>query len=189
MKVEWPVIMGAGGYLFSMYIVDDPTNPVAVVKDSIIDGCSVACTYLDDTNYKVEIKTLGNDKYNNKDAASVSEVTWSTLVPATTIPAGTDLNTYFENNPITSGKDVEVAYELEAGGSYTISGDLNLGVNNVQLRGNKVNHAKVTFTGSGAIVSSGGGMALKFIDFDCDVVSKGSFCEVWRCAGRNKRYE
>ena len=174
-KVEWPVIMGAGGYLFSMYIVDDPTNPVAVVKDSIIDGCSVACTYLDDTNYKVEIKTLGNDKYNNKDAASVSEVTWSTLVPATTIPAGTDLNTYFENNPITSGKDVEVAYELEAGGSYTISGDLNLGVNNVQLRGNKVNHAKVTFTGSGAIVSSGGGMALKFIDFDCDVVSKGSF--------------
>ena len=174
-KVEWPVIMGAGGYLFSMYIVDDPTNPVAVVKDSIIDGCSVACTYLDDTNYKVEIKTLGNDKYNNKDAASVSEVTWSTLVPATPIPAGTDLNTYFENNPITSGKDVEVAYELEAGGSYTISGDLNLGVNNVQLRGNKVNHAKVTFTGSGAIVSSGGGMALKFIDFDCDVVSKGSF--------------
>lgn len=49
----------------------------------------------------------------------------------------------------------------------SISGDLNLGVNNVQLRGNKVNHAKVTFTGSGAIVSSGGGMALKFIDFDC----------------------
>ena len=38
-----------------------------------------------------------------------------------------------------------------------------------------MNHAKVTFTGSGAIVSSGGGMALKFIDFDCDVVSKGSF--------------
>lgn len=166
---------GDNGRWWFMYIVDDPTNPVAVVKDSIIDGCSVACTYLDDTNYKVEIKTLGNDKYNNKDAASVSEVTWSTLVPATTIPAGTDLNTYFENNPITSGKDVEVAYELEAGGSYTISGDLNLGVNNVQLRGNKVNHAKVTFTGSGAIVSSGGGMALKFIDFDCDVVSKGSF--------------
>ena len=35
---------------------------------------------------------------------------------------------------------------------------------------------KVTFTGSGAIVSSGGGMALKSYRFlDCDVVSKGSF--------------
>ncbi len=174
-KVEWPVVMGAGGYLFSMYIVDDPSNPVAVVKDSIVDGCSVACAYLDDTNYKVEIKTLGNEKYNNQDAASASEVSWSTLVPATPIPAGTDLTTYFTNNPITTGKDVEVAYELEAGGSYTISGDLDLGVNNVQLRGNKINHARVTFTGSGSIVSCGGGMALKFIDFDCDAVSKGSF--------------
>ena len=57
-KVTWPVIMGAGGYQFSLYIVDDPSNPITVVKDSIIDGASVVCPYLDDTNYKAEIVTF-----------------------------------------------------------------------------------------------------------------------------------
>lgn len=174
-KVTWPVIMGAGGYQFSLYIVDDPTNPVAVVKDSIIDGASVVCPYVEDTNYKAEITTLGNEKLNNTTSISPAEVAWSTLVPATNIPGGTDLTEYFINNPINKGKDVEVAYELEAGGTYTISGDINFGVNNVQLRGNKVDHAKVTFTGAGSIVTCGGGLALKFIDFDCDVVTGGAF--------------
>lgn len=175
-NVTWPLVFGAGGYQFSMYVVDDPANPVAVVKDSIIDGCSVACPYEADTNYKVEIRTLGNEKYNNADAATASEATWSTLVAATKIPAGTDLVTYFTENPITTGKDVEVAFELEAGGSYTISGDLDFGVNNVQLRGNKVSHAKIQFTGGSAgLVTCGGGLTLKFIDFDCDAVVGGSF--------------
>lgn len=174
-KVTWPVVMGAGGYQFSLYVVDDPAHPVAIVKDSIIDGAAVVCPYSDDTNYKAEITTLGNDKLNNTAAPSPSEVGWSTLVPATMIPAGTDLATYFVEHPVTTGKDTEVAYELEAGGTYTLSGDLNFGINNVQLRGNKVNHAKVTFTGAGSVVTCGGGLALKFIDFDCDVVTGGAF--------------
>lgn len=174
-KVTWPVIMGAGGYRFSLYIVDDPTNPVAVVKDSIVDGAAVVCPYVDDTNYKAEITTLGNEKLNNTASTSPTSPTWSTLVPATTIPEGVNLTTYFTENPVTTGKDVEVAYELAAGGTYTISADLDFGVNNVQLRGSKVNHAKVTFTGAGSIVTRGGGLALKFIDFDCDVVTGGAF--------------
>ena len=60
-----------------------------------------------------------------------------TLVAATLVPNGTDLTTYFAEHPVTTGKDTEVAFELEAGGTYYISGDLNFGVNNVQLRGNK----------------------------------------------------
>jgi len=174
-KVSWPVVMGASGYQFSLYVVDDPENPVAVVKDSIIDGSTVACPYEDDTNYKAEIKALGNKEFNNTDAASTTAITWTTLVPATTIPEGTNLSTYFAENPITSGKDVEVAYELVAGGSYTISEDLNFGINNVQLRGNKVNHAKIVFTGTASIMTCGGGLAMKFIDFDCDEVVGSSF--------------
>ena len=174
-KVTWPVIMGAGGYQFSLYIVDDPSNPITVVKDSIIDGASVVCPYLDDTNYKAEIVTLGNAKLNNATATSPTEASWSTLVPATSIPDGADLTTWFADNPVTSGKDTEVAYELAAGGTYTISGDLDFGVNNVQLRGNKLDHAKVKFTGPGSIISCGGGLALKFIEFDCDVVTGGTF--------------
>jgi hypothetical protein len=29
-KIQWPVIYGAGGYRFSLYIVDDPSNPQPV---------------------------------------------------------------------------------------------------------------------------------------------------------------
>jgi len=174
-KVTWPVVMGAGGYRFSLYVVDDPTNPVVVVKDSIIDGSSVVCPYIEDTNYKAEIITLGNEKLNNTASTTPAEPTWTTLVPATIVPPG-DLTAWFTNNPITTGKDVEVAYELEAGGEYTISGNLDFGINNVQLRGNKLNHAKVKFTGAdGKILTSGGGLALKFIDFDCDLATTGIF--------------
>lgn len=175
-KISWPVIMGAGGYQFSMYIVDDPDNPVAVVKDSIIDGSSVVCPYLDDTNYKVKVTTLGNEKLDNAASTTPAEPTWTTLIAATTIPAGTDLTIWFAENLVTTGKDVEVAYELVAGETYTVSGDLNFGVNNVQLRGNKLNHAKVKFEAAdGKILTSGGGLALKFIDFDCDAATSGIF--------------
>lgn len=38
--VEWPVVMGAGGYEFTAYNVDDPENPVPVGRPDTIDGCS-----------------------------------------------------------------------------------------------------------------------------------------------------
>ena len=87
--------MGAGGYKFSMYIVDDPDHPVAVVKDSIVDGTAVVCPWVEDTNYKVEIAALGNEKLNNTASVSATEISWSTLVAATLVPNGTDLTTYF----------------------------------------------------------------------------------------------
>ena len=120
-KVNFTCGYGERGYRFSLYIVDDPTNPVVVVKDSIIDGSSVVCPYIEDTNYKAEIITLGNEKLNNTASTTPAEPTWTTLVPATIVPPG-DLTAWFTNNPITTGKDVEVAYELEAGGEYTIPG-------------------------------------------------------------------
>ena len=175
-KVTWSVVMGAGGYKFSMYIVDDPDHRVAVVKDSIVDGTAVVCPWVEDTNYKVEIAALGYVKLNNTASVSATEISWSTLVAATLVPNGTDLTTYFAEHPVTTGKDTEVAFELEAGGTYYISGDLNFGVNNVQLRGNKTRgNANVKFTAPASIITCGGGLALKFINFDCDVVTDGAF--------------
>lgn len=179
-KVTWSVVMGAGGYKFSMYIVDDPDHPVAVVKDSIVDGTAVVCPWVEDTNYKVEIAALGNEKLNNTASVSATEISWSTLVAATLVPNGTDLTTYFAEHPVTTGKDTEVAFELEAGGTYYISGDLNFGVNNVQLRGNKTRgNANVKFTAPASIITCGGGLALKFINFDCDVSDRWGFFKVW----------
>lgn len=173
-KVEWPVVLGARGYEFSLYNIDDPENPVVVGEENrFIDGCSTECTVEEDTNYKVTIKALGNTNDNNKDAETATEVNYSTLVPsAGTIPSGSDIAQYFIDNPITS-QDGEVAYDLEAGGEYTMSNIVDFGLQNVTIRGNKMNHSKVTF-GKDARFVTQAGLKIKFIDFDCNAVEKGS---------------
>ena len=73
-KISWPVVYGAGGYLFTFYKVDDPANPVAVgQKDQVVDGCSVTRDLAEDSKYKVVIKTLGDSTVNNKGALNPKE--------------------------------------------------------------------------------------------------------------------
>ncbi|MBN2174457.1 MAG: DUF4957 domain-containing protein [Bacteroidales bacterium] len=164
-KISWPVVYGAGGYQFSLYIVDVPENPVVVgIENEIVDGTSVSRGLLEDTKYQVVIKTLGNDKYNNKEATAATDVNFNTLLAATVIPNGTDLTQYFTENPIVD-EGVEIGYELEAGGTYTVSGEINFGKAFITLRGNKINHATVTM--SAGFKSQGGGTKFKFIDFEC----------------------
>ena len=50
-KVTWPVVMGAGGYLFNVSIVDDPSNPIPVVVDSLIDGNQYLTKTLDHSRF------------------------------------------------------------------------------------------------------------------------------------------
>lgn len=160
-RVEWPVVYGSGGYQFSLYIVDDPEKPVVVGEENeTVDGCSVERELLEDTKYKVVLKTLGNEKYNNKGAETPAEVAFSTLVDATLIPAGTNLTTYFAETSYES----DAAFELQGGADYTMTGDINFGTKNIVIRGNKVNHPQVTV--SGRFVSKGAGIKLKFIDFN-----------------------
>ena len=132
--IEWPVVYGAGGYQFSLYIVDDAENPVVVgTEDEIVDGCSVTRALLEDTKYLVVLKTLGNEKYDNAEATSSTEASFSTLLEATVIPDGTDLTQYFSENPIVDAGE-ELGYELEAGGTYTVSGDIDFGTAQVTLK-------------------------------------------------------
>ena len=68
----------------------DPTvtteNPVVVMQDSVVDGSSVVFTKTEDATYKIKIKTLGNEKLNNKEAQESTDFKYVALVPATTIP-------------------------------------------------------------------------------------------------------
>ena len=173
-KIEWPVVYGAGGYQFSLYIVDDPENPVVVgIENEIVDGVSVTRDLLEDTKYLVELKTLGNEKYDNKEATSATDINFNTLLAATIIPDGTDLTQYFAENPIVDN-GVEIGYELEAGGTYTVSGEINFGTAFVTLRGNKIDHPTVTM--SAGFKAQGGGTKFKFINFDCaNIPTDGMF--------------
>ncbi len=160
--ITWKVVMGAGGYNFTLYNVDDPSNPVAVgIENEKVDGCRVTRPLAEDTKYKAVIKTLGNEEKNNKEASSAIEVDYSTLIPAVEVPPG-DLTAYFAENEPESGS----AYELKAGQTYTMSGDINFGVKDIIIRGDKVNRPVVNV--GAKFVSNGGGLKLKFIRFDME---------------------
>lgn len=170
LTIQWPVVYGAGGYQFSLYIVDDPENPVVVGEENqVIDGCSVKRPLQEDTKYKIIIKTLGNEKYDNKDAVSATEIAYSTLIPATVIPDGTDLSVYFTENAIPTSTD-EIAYELVAGGHYTLSAPVDFGAHWLTLRGDKVNRPTITYAIAGRL-STTAGLTMKFINFDCKAVA------------------
>jgi len=164
--IGWPLVPGAGGYLVSIYNVDDPENPFVIGEENqIVDGVSVQRDATEDTRYKVVIKTLGNPKNNNAEALTASEKTYDNMLPVTAvIPDGTNLTDYFTDNPIPDST-TELCYELEAGGSYTMSGNVLQGMTPVTIRGDKVDHPKITMT-DGSFVNDGTGFALKFIDMD-----------------------
>lgn len=172
--IEWPVVYGAGGYQFSFYNVDDPDNPVSVgEEDQLVDGCSAVRPTQEDTKYEVVIWALGSEKYNNKTAVTPTEVAYTTLVPSVAvIPDGSDLAEYFAANPIAKS-DSEQAFELEAGGSYTLNGVLDLGLNWITLRGDKIDHPKLTYGIDGRLITKSG-LKLKFMDIDCSALSSGS---------------
>lgn len=173
MTVEWPVVFGAGGYQFSLYIIDDPENPVPVGEENVfIDGCSVERPLLEDTNYKISVKALGNPKYNNEEAPDPTEINYSTMLPATIIPDGTDLATYFTTEIIPDAT-TETAYELVAGGQYTLSAPIDFKGHWITIRGNKVDHPTLTYGEAGRL-NTYGGLTLKFINFDCSAIKSDS---------------
>jgi hypothetical protein len=168
LTINWSVVYGALGYQFSLYDVTDVNNPVTIVENEIVDGCSKKVNIIEDTNYKVVVKALGNPKLNNKDAVTATEVPYSTMIPAIILPDGTDLYAFFQANPIPESAD-EQAYELEAGGNYTLSGAVDFSKNWITLRGNRTNYPTLKYTIDGRIAISNG-FKLKFINVDCSEV-------------------
>lgn len=175
LQVSWKVVYGAGGYECKAFNIDDPDNPVEVAADTI-DGTSFQFAVDEDTNYKVAIRTLGNARNNNADAAEASEMSYSTMVPATVIPAGSDIAEFINAN-LQNSSD-EQAFELEAGGEYTMNSSIDFQANKMTLRGGKLKHATVTM-GESAVLFTSAQLKVKFINFDCSSVKhKGGIIEL-----------
>ena len=110
---------------------------------------------------------------NNTEAKVPAEKDFTTLIETTgTIPVGTDIAEYFKTNPLPDSA-TELAYDLVAGGTYTMNDVVDFGAHSVTFRGDKVSHPKVTFGESARFVTCAG-LKIKFIDFDCNAASSGS---------------
>ena len=166
--ISWPVVMGAGGYRVNLIDISNPQEPI--INDSIVDGCSVTAKREEDANYKLTILTLGNTKKNNTDASEAVEKLFSTFTPTfKTIPAGSNLNEWFTQNPTPKdsvGRNLN--YDLEAGAEYTVSGVLDFDAQAVTLRTNdKANHAKIKYTSTESTITFTADFNVKYLDFDC----------------------
>ena len=168
--ISWPVVMGAGGYQFSFY---DATNLDApIVKDSLVDGCSVTVKREEDMNYGVDLKTLGSKKSSTSDASEATQMLFSTFADAyATIPAGSELSKYFTDNPVPES-DEAVYYDLEPGAQYTLDGIVDFSNHKVVLRTtSKTSYATIVYGQSGSLEYCGG-LSLKYLNFDCAATSK-----------------
>ncbi len=176
--IEWKVIYGAGGYICSVYDISDPDAPVAVddVENSLIDGCSLAVTREEDTSYKFVIRTAGNDELNNKEAETATEVEFNSFTETyATIPDGSDLATWFAQNPVPDEAiENNLCYDLVPGGSYTLSSDIDFGLKQVTLRTtSQTDHAKITYTANSVSIMTQTALTLKYIDIDCSQSKEG----------------
>lgn len=168
--ISWPVVYGAGGY----HAVLTNTSAGEVVKDTLIDGTSFATARIEDTNYEVSLCVLDNEERNNTGSGTVVKQ-FNTFAPSfATIPAGSDIAEWFEQNPIGEGHTGEMlCFDLEAGGSYTLSKAVDFLGNQVTLRTtDENNHAKVTFTGTDATIKTYTAITLKYLDFDMSASTK-----------------
>jgi len=171
MTITWPVVYGAGGYSVALYNVNDPDSPQLVKSDSI-DGCSMTASREEDTNYSLSIRTLGNAKYNNREAQETTELKFNTFLPTfAEIPEG-DLKAWFEANPIPADSTSHLCYDLTPGGTYTVSGKIDFGGHQVTLRSSsKANYANITME-AGSYFETFAGFTLKYLNIDAAATSK-----------------
>ncbi len=174
-QVSWKVVHGAGGYEYEVQNVDDPNNPVKLLKDTV-DGTSFLFAKSEDTNYKVSVRSLGNAAYNNTAATTATDYTYSTLVSAQIIPVGTEISAFIKEHLL--DVTTEQAFELEAGGEYALDGDIDFADKKVTFRGNKITRPIVTF-GANGVIRTSAGLKIKFINFDCTAqTNKGGVVEL-----------
>lgn len=169
--LSWPVVFGAGGFQMSLYDITNAASPRAIVTDTIIDGSTCEFPREDDSNYKLLVKTLGNEKYNNQGSEEV-EVLFSSLVPKiheATIPANTDLAAWLqENQSVIDGQTEEWAVELTCGETYYMNGSFYVGKLPFTLRSSDKNGVPPTIImGETAGFITESGIKIKNLSFDC----------------------
>ena len=94
--------------------------------DSVYDGTSFAVARVEDNNYELSLEVLGNEERNNTGCDPVIKTFNTFAVAFATIPSGSDLCEYFQNNPIPEGNEEELVYDLEEGASIQFQEFLTL---------------------------------------------------------------
>lgn len=174
-QVKWKAVTGAGGYECKAYNVDDPSAPQELAVDTV-DSPVFTFKCSDDTKYKVSVRTLGNEKKNNTEAAEANSAEYSTLVPAQVIPVGTDV-AEFVNSHLLDTQD-EQAFELEANAEYSMESDIDFQDKKVTFRGDKI-HRPILKLGANGVIRTSAQLKVKFINFDCtDLANKGGVVEL-----------
>lgn len=171
--ISWPVVLGAGGFECKVVDESDATNPETIFEQ-VVDGCTFRAKREDDAKYRIYIRALGNKSYNNTDAASTTEVAYNTIVePYKVIPSGTDLAVFFKSEEIpentineTTKELVAIAYNLEAGGKYTMSDTVSFGNRKILLYSTKAG-ADIQLTGEKAMFQIQNGFTLRNLRIDC----------------------
>ncbi|MBO4598649.1 MAG: DUF4957 domain-containing protein [Bacteroidaceae bacterium] len=167
-KLTWPVVYGANGYSVNVSKVDDPTRPIKVIGDSIVDGCSVTFLKEEDTKYSVSVLALGG-KDGNTDSEAAGQYVYSTYVPATLIPEGTDIAEYINNN-LPNSSDEEQVFELKGGAEYTMNSLADFKMNKVTLRGDKNSRSIIKIGENGGFMIQAG-FKMKYINVDCTAMT------------------
>ena len=172
MTIAWPVVYGAGGYSVALYNVNKPNSPMLVAADTI-DGCSFRVSREEDTNYSLTIRTLGNLKYNNREAQEQTEYKFNTFLPTyTEIPDGSDLKAWFSENPIPADSTSHLCYDLVPGGHYTVSGKIDFNGHQVTLRSSsKASYANVVME-AGSYFNTYAGFTLKYLNINAEATNK-----------------
>ena len=177
MTIEWKVVYGAGCY--EVQLLDGATSET--IYADTIDGCKINVSREEDMNYKLLVRTLGNERLNNKEADTATEKVFNTFTQAYgQIPVG-DIYEYFKENPIsdTVAYTQELNFDLEPGGQYTLSRSLNFDYHKVVLRTtNKYNHATITVADSANFIVSND-FTLKNLDVDVSKCTK-PFMEAYK---------
>ena len=160
--IAWPVVDGAGGYHAILKNLDNDE----ILKDTLIDGISFTAKRMEDTNYQLSLAVLDNEEKHNKGTEAVEKAFNTFTTSFQTIPAG-DLATYFKENPVPEDAITEMLYyDLQPGGEYTLSENIDFRNKRVALRTpNGNNHAKITYTGKVSI-KTGTLFTLKYVDID-----------------------
>ena len=112
-KYHGKVVYGAGGYECKAYNVDNPDNPEEVASDTI-DGTSFQFKIAKIPIIRLRYVPWENEAKNNTEADKATVLSYSTLVPATTMPQSSDISDFIAEK--LQDSDNEQAFELEAGG-------------------------------------------------------------------------
>lgn len=170
LKLSWPVVVGAGGYKVNVYNVNDSENPLGVVTDSIIDGCTMSFLKMEDTNYRISVQTEGNEKLNNTAAKTSTELDYKAFVAVATLHEGGNIAAYVNNEMQDFTQDQEQCVNLVAGKTYNLDEVADFGLNTVTFRGDQNNPPTIVVGASGGLVT-GGGLKVKYINFDCSAMA------------------